>query len=93
MPFSFWSLKDRKEEFPSLVDFSKDIKKKRAKDAMAWRLIEWNNDHTSYSFILSLYHHLQKMMKRTKKSVVASIIDEKWVGTTEDVDHDHFSCH
>jgi len=32
MPFfSFWSLKDRKEEFPSLVDFSKDIKKKESK--------------------------------------------------------------
>lgn len=29
----------------------------------------------------------------SKKLVLASIIDEKWVGTKEDVDHDHFSCH
>jgi uncharacterized membrane protein len=95
--FCYYWKTGKKNSLVSLISpkiYKKKNERQRAKDVMERRLIEWNNDHTSYSFIFFLISSYTKDDETNKKSAIfASIIDEKWVGTKEDVDHDHFSCH
>lgn len=80
-PFFLMLVVEKQEEENSLVSLiSPKIQKKREKDAMEQRLIEWNNDHTSsftpvsLSLLLSLYHHIQKMTKRAKSRSLRALL-------------------
>jgi hypothetical protein len=94
----FWSplflllvVEKQKKEFPSLVDFSEDIKKRERRNGIASDWVEQRSHivfplFLSYSLLISSY---TKDDEASKKSVFARVVDEKWVGS-KDVDHDHF---